>query len=78
MVNLAQVIKGLRAERAAHRKRLTVWRMRLLRLGSWVGVLDDKNQRGKGESLLPPRERRYRKPRKHAGQNCASRRPLGA
>jgi len=46
MVNLAQVIKLKACERreAAHRNtRLTVWRKRLLRLESWMGILDGKH-----------------------------------
>ena len=79
MVNLAQVIEGLRAERGRAQKEVDRLEKAIAALGKLEGHSDGKRKgirRGKSGSLLPLRGRGFRKPRKHAGQNCASRRPL--
>jgi len=79
MVNLTQVIKGLRASAAAHRKKLTVWRKRLLRSESWKGIRTASAKElgeEKAEAYCRCAEEDFANPEKHGGQNGASRRPL--
>ena len=78
MVNLT-LIKGLRAERGRAQKEVDRLEKAIAALGKLEGHSGRQAQRNearKTRSLLPLRGRGFRKPRKHAGQNCASRRPL--
>jgi len=78
MVNLT-LIKGLRAERGRAQKEVDRLEKAIAALGKLEGHSGRRAQRNetrKTRSLLPLRGRGLRKPRKHAGQNCASRRPL--
>ena len=77
MVNLAQVIKDLRAERSRAQKEVDRLEKPSARFRNWLAIPEGTRKRmrqGKGGDLPPPRGKGFRGRRKRAGQRFDDRR----